>query len=84
MNSADLLNIFLIIALVVAVTCIVYITFYLVSALKSITNLTDDTDEVVEGLKSKVQMKALLAIPAILLSLAGKLIKKRRGWGYGR
>lgn len=77
MYTQDVLNIFLIIALVVVVACIVYVSFYLVSALKSITNLTDDTDEVVEGLKSKVQMKALLAIPAILISLAGKLIKKR-------
>lgn len=76
MYTQDALNIFLIIALVIVVACVVYVSFYLVSALKSITNLTDDTDEVVEGLKSKVQMKALLAIPAILISLAGKLIKK--------
>lgn len=76
MYTQDALNIFLIIALIVVVACIVYVSFYLVSALKSVTNLTDDTDEVVEGLKSKVQMRALLAIPAILISLAGKLIKK--------
>ncbi|TSC85423.1 MAG: hypothetical protein G01um10147_1161 [Microgenomates group bacterium Gr01-1014_7] len=78
MYTQDVLNIFLIIALVTVVACIVYVSFYLVSALKSITNLTEDTDGVVESLKSKVQMKALLAIPAILISLAGKLIKKRR------
>lgn len=73
----DVLNIFLIIALVVLVSCVVLITFFLVAALKSFTTLAENTDEVIEGIKGKVQTKALLAIPAILVSIISRILKRR-------
>lgn len=39
--------------------------------------LSDNLEETAQGIKEKVQMKALVAIPAILVSLIGRFIKKR-------
>lgn len=79
MNSQDLLNTFLIMGFVVIVTCIGFITYYLVQALKSITQLSDDLGESAQNLKNKLQLKALAAIPAVLVALVGKLLKIGRG-----
>ncbi|MBI3103711.1 hypothetical protein HYZ05_02110 [Candidatus Daviesbacteria bacterium] len=77
--NQETLNIFLLLALFVVTTCIVFATFYFVGALKSITQLADDLDETTQSLKNKVQLKALTAIPALLVALAGKVIRKKRG-----
>lgn len=61
------------------VACVVYVSFYLVQALKSITNLSDDLGEIALNIKNKVALKVLAAIPALLVSLVGKVIKKKRG-----
>lgn len=79
MSTQDTLNIFLILAVLVITVCVVYISFYLVQALKSITNLSDDLGEIALNIKNKVAIKALAAIPALLVALVGKVIKKRRG-----
>lgn len=79
MNSQDLLNIFLIAGLIVIVTCFVFLTYYFVQALKSITQLSDDLGESAQSLKNKLQLKALAAIPAVLVALVGKLLKRGRG-----
>lgn len=79
MNSQDLLNTFLIIGFVVIVTCVVFLTYYSIQALKSITQLSDDLGESAQNLKNKLQLKALAAIPAVLVALVGKLLKRGRG-----
>lgn len=79
MMNQDTLNIFLLPALFIVTTCIVFVSYYLVGALKSVTRLAEDLDDVTQSLKNKVQMKALAAIPALLVALAGKVIRRRRG-----
>lgn len=79
MNSQEILNVFLIIGILVIIPCVIFATYYFVQALKSITQLADDLDETAQNLKNKIQMKALTAILALLISLASKIIKKRRG-----
>lgn len=79
MSTQDTLNIFLILAVLIMTVCVVYISFYLAQALKSMTNLSDDLDEIALNIKNKVAIKALAAIPALLVALVGKVIKKRRG-----
>lgn len=79
MNTTDTLNILLIIALFIITACIVYATYYFGQALKSITALSDDLDEIAQGIKDKVRLKALAAIPALLVALVGRIIKKKRG-----
>ena len=79
MNTQDTLNIFLILALFIITACIVYVTLYFARALKSVTQLTDDLDEITQGIKDKVRLKVLAAIPALLVALVGKVIKKKRG-----
>lgn len=79
MTTQDVLNIVLIIGFLIITGCVVYFTYYFVQALKSVTNLTDSIDETAENIKNKIQMRALAALPAILISLASKIVKKRRG-----
>lgn len=78
-STQDTLNIFLIIGLFIIVSCFVYITYYFVQALKSFSSLADSLDETTQSVKEKLQMKALAAIPALLVALVGRVIKKKRG-----
>ncbi len=75
----DFLNIILAVGLLVIAVCTVYISYYLVKALKSVTNLSDSLEDTAQGIKDKIQLKALAAIPALLVAIAGKIIKKKRG-----
>lgn len=79
MSTQDTLNIFLIIGLFIIVSCFVYITYYFVQALKSFSSLADSLDETTQSVKEKLRMKALAAIPALLVALVGRVIKKKRG-----
>ncbi len=74
----QMLYTFLIIALLIVTTCIVFITYYMIQALKSITTLAENLIETTEGLKNKVGLKALAAIPPILVALVGKIIRRGR------
>lgn len=78
-TTQDTLNIFFILAILVITSCVIYVSYYLVQALKSITNLSDDIDEIALNIKNKVAIKVLAAIPALLVSLVSKVIKKKRG-----
>lgn len=78
-TTQDFLNIILIIGFFVITVCIVYVSYYLVQALKSVTNLSDSLEDTAQGIKDKIQIKALAAIPALLVAIAGKIIKKKRG-----
>ncbi|MDP3758517.1 MAG: hypothetical protein Q8Q86_02260 [Candidatus Daviesbacteria bacterium] len=72
------MNTLLVVGFLVITACIVLTTYYLVKALKSVINLTESLEETTENIKGKLQMKFLAAIPALLVALAGKLIKRRR------
>ncbi len=79
MSTQDFLNIFLAIGFIVITICVVYASYYFVQALKSITDLTENIDETTQSIKDRLQMKALAAIPALLVSLVARIIKKKRG-----
>lgn len=76
-SSQSILNIILAVGFIVITVCVVYVTYYLVQALKSITNLSDSLDETTQDIKGKLQMKALAAVPALLIALVSKVLKKR-------
>ena len=78
-TAQDFLNIILAIGFLVITACTVYVSYYLVKALKSITSLSDSLEDATQGIKDKIQLKALAAIPALLVAIAGKIIKKKRG-----
>ena len=78
-NTQDVVSIFLIILLVIVTVCIAFVSYFFVQALKSITRMADNIEETTEDIKRKLQMKALAAIPAILVSLVSQVIKRKRG-----
>lgn len=75
----DFLNITLAIGLLVITICIVYVSYYLIQALKSISNLSDSLEDATESIKDKIKLRALAAIPALLVAIVGKIIKHKRG-----
>ncbi len=79
MNTQDILNVVLILALVAVTTCIVFVTIFFIRTLKAISLLADNLEDVTQNIKNKVQMKFLAAIPALLVALAGRVIKRKRG-----
>lgn len=79
MATQDLLNLILTLGIIVFTICFVFITFYFVQSLKSISNMASDISDATQSVKEKLQMKALAAIPALLVALAGKIIKRKRG-----
>lgn len=80
MNSVqDFLSIVLAVGVLVITVCAVYVSYYFVQVLKSIMSLSDSLEDTAQGIKDKIQMKALAALPAILLAIFGKIINKKRG-----
>lgn len=76
-NTQDILNILLGIGVLIVAVCIIFTTYFLVRALKSITNLTDSLESTAQDIKSKLQMRVLLTIPALLIGLVNKIFRKR-------
>ena len=75
------MNIILILLLAILVVCLSSITYFLIQALKAITRLADNLEETakdINTLKGSLKMKFLTALPILLASLAGKIIKRRR------
>lgn len=77
MSTQDVLNIFLILGLFIITSCVVYVSYYFVQVLKSMMNITENMDQATESIKNTLQMKAFTAIPALLVALVGKVMKKR-------
>lgn len=77
MNTQEVLNLSLTIAIIVITICVGFVSFYLVRALKSFTNLAENIDETASDIRSKLQLKFLTAIPALVLGLISKF--KRKG-----
>lgn len=72
------MNTLLIVGFLVITVCIAFVAYYLVKTLKSIINLTESLAETSDNIKEKLQMKFLAAIPALLVALVGRFIKRRR------
>lgn len=77
MSTQDILNIVLILALIVFTSCVVFITVFFVAALKAIIVMAENVSETTQSIKDKVQLKVLSAIPALLVTLVGKFIRRR-------
>lgn len=78
MIDQQLLYTFLLIAIIVVTVCVIFITYYMIQALKSVRILADSLIDTTEGLTNKVGLKALAAIPAVLIALVGKIIRRGR------
>lgn len=78
MSSQDILNIVLIIFLLTAAGAIIAVTLFLVKALKSITILAASLDDTAQSVKEKLQMKALAALPPLLIGIVSRIFKRGR------
>lgn len=78
METQNLLNTILMFFLLIVTICIAFVSYFFVQALKAITRMADNIEQTTDDIKSKLQMKALAAIPALLISLATKVIRRRR------
>ena len=67
MSSQDVLGVLIVATLITIASCAVIITIHLVKAITSFTDLVD-------GLHSRT----LATLPSLVISLIGKLIKRRR------
>lgn len=79
MDTTNILRIVLTLGWVIVVVCAVYITYYFVNALKTFQKFINHADNVAEVIKDGLKLKALAAIPALLVALTGKAIRKKRG-----
>lgn len=62
---------------IVLIVCLSMVTYFLIQALRAITRMADALEETTLNIKDKIQMKALAAIPAVLVALATKLFRRR-------
>lgn len=76
-NTQEIINAALVIGLLTLAVCVIFITYYLIKALKSITTLADSLQDTTQEIRSKLQLKFLAAIPALMFTLASKIFKKR-------
>ena len=77
MNTQELLNIFLILGFIVITSCVVFITYFFVQTLRAITNLANNLEETTQGIRDKIQLKALAAVPALIVAMAARIFKRR-------
>lgn len=77
MSNQETLNIILIAGILALISCLSLTTYFLIQALKSITRLADSLEDTNQSIREKIQMKALSAIPAVLVALATKLFRRR-------
>ena len=78
MNIQEILTALLVIGFLIISVCFIFITYYLVKALKSVINLTDSLGETTQNIKDKIQMKVLTIIPALVVALIGRILKRGR------
>jgi hypothetical protein len=78
MEVREILNIFLILGIITITVCFVAITYFIIQTLKVVQNLADHLIETTAGLKDKIGLKALAAVPPILVTLIARLIKRGR------
>ncbi len=56
----------------------VVLTYFFIQAIRSFQSLADHLIDTTEGLKNKLGLKALAAVPPILVALIGKFIERER------
>ncbi len=78
-NTQDFLNLSLAVGFIVITICIVFTTFFFVQSLKSISEMAENISDTTQSIKEKIQMKLLTALPALLIGLASRIIKRKRG-----
>lgn len=78
MSVQEIVNILLVVGLLIISVCAVAITYFLIKALKAITNLADSLQDTSQSIREKIQMKFLTALPAIVLGILGKILKRGR------
>lgn len=78
MTTQEFVSILVAAGFLVIVACIVFVTFYLIKVLKSIANLADSVHNTTQGIKENLQLKLLAAIPALLVAIVGKILKRGR------
>lgn len=78
MNIQETLTALLVAGFLIISVCFIFITYYLVKTLKSVINLTDSLGETTQNIKDKIQMKVLTVIPALVVALIGRILKRGR------
>ncbi len=78
MNIQETLTALVVAGFLVISICFIFITYYLVKTLKSVINLTDSLGETTQNIKEKIQMKVLTIIPALVVALIGRILKRGR------
>jgi|Napbiome12C3dose_1001474.scaffolds.fasta_scaffold00001_321 hypothetical protein len=78
MSLQEIINILLVVGLLVISACVVIITFFLIKALKAVIRLADSLQDTSQSIKEKIQMRFLATLPAIVLGILGKIIKRGR------
>ncbi|MBI2019344.1 hypothetical protein HYS95_01575 [Candidatus Daviesbacteria bacterium] len=78
MNTQDLLNILLAAGLLTFIACLLVVTYFLVKTLKAVTELSRSLSNTAEGLRDNIKMRVLTALPALVVSLISKLIRRGR------
>ena len=78
MNIQETLTALLVAGFLIISVCFIFITYYLVKALKSVINLTDSLGETTQNIKDKIQMKVFTIIPALVVALIGRILKRGR------
>lgn len=78
MSVPEVINFLLIIGLLIISACIVVITFFLIKALKAITNLAESLQNTSQSIREKIQMRFVAALPAILVGILGKILRRGR------
>lgn len=77
MGTQDLLNILLAAGFLIITVCVLTITYFLIKTLKAITELSQSLANTTEGLRDNIKIRALTTLPALVISLLGKLIRRR-------
>lgn len=78
MNAGEIVSIFLAAGFLIIALCALLITVFLIKALKSVTKLADSLQNTSEDLRSRVQGRLFAAIPAILMAIIGRILKRGR------
>ena len=78
MNIQETLTALLVAGFLIISVCFIFITYYLVKTLRSVINLTDSLGETTQNIKDKIQMKVLTIIPALVVALIGRILKRGR------
>lgn len=78
MSTQEILNTLLVVGFLIITVCVALATYFFIKTLRSIINLTESLAETTENIKSKLQMRLLTAIPALLVAIVGRILKRGR------